>query len=144
MAKKVVSVNAKISNSFEIEVSTRHFSFKIDQPEPAGKDAGPTPLEYFLSALGGCVCTVGKTLAKKQRIDLRGIEVQIDGDFDNDFLLGKTDEGRAGFTKVTVNVKIDADMSLAEKEKFIHEVEKRCPVSDNISNQSSLELKIIN
>ena len=142
MPKKVVSVSTKISDSFQIDVNTGKFNFKIDQPEPVGLDSAPTPLQYFLSALGGCICTVGKTIAKQQKIDLKGIEVNIDGDFDSDVLLGKSTTGRAGFTKITVNVKIDADLSTEQKEKFIHDVEKRCPVSDNLSHGTEIELII--
>jgi len=37
-----------------------------------------------------------------------------------------------------VRAKIDADMTKEEKEAFLHEVDRRCPVSDNIHNVTQM------
>jgi uncharacterized OsmC-like protein len=37
-----------------------------------------------------------------------------------------------------VTVKMDADMTKEEKEAFLHEVDLRCPVSDNIHNATPM------
>ena len=57
--------------------------------------------------------------------------------------MGATKEGRAGFTEIRVNVDIDADMSKAEKEAFLHEVDLRCPISDNIANISDVKFFVM-
>ncbi len=67
----------------------------------------------------------------------------MEGNIDKDFLLGKTQEGRAGFTELRLFVTVDAPMSQEEKEAFIHDVEKRCPVADNISNTTKITTKIV-
>ncbi|MCL1827024.1 MAG: OsmC family protein [Candidatus Cloacimonetes bacterium] len=140
MPKKQVIATASIGDSYLIDVQARHFSYKIDQPAPVGADSAPTPLDYFLFSLGGCMCTIGKTLADYRKIALRSIKVEINGDIDTDFLLGKTDEGRAGFTKIQMKVNIDADMTKAEKEAFVEEIEKRCPLADNVKEKSNIEV----
>jgi uncharacterized OsmC-like protein len=142
MPQKKVSVKTKISDSYEVDIATRKFTMKIDQPAPTGRDTAPTPLEFFLSALGGCICTIGKIVAYQQNIVLRGIEVEVSGQIDTDFLLGQKTDGRAGFTEIVLNVRVDADLTFEEKTAFIHEVERRCPISENIVNQSVVKLAI--
>lgn len=97
-----------------------------------GNDEGPNPLEIFLSSLPACICAIGRIIANQRRIDLRGIEVELEGDIDKDFLMGKTTEGRAGFTEIRSFVHIDADMTKAEKEAFLKDIALRCPIADNM------------
>jgi len=119
-------------------------SFVIDQPKAGGgNDEGPNPLEIFLSSLPACICAIGRIIANQKRIELRGIDVEVEGDIDKDFLLGKTNEGRAGFTEIRSYVNIDADMTKEEKEEFLQEIAKRCPIADNIKEKSVIKPVVV-
>lgn len=138
MAISKVSVNAVINNGYRIDVNASH-SFVIDQPLAAGgTNKGPNPLEIFLSSLAACICTLGRIIADQRNIKLRGIDVTTEGDIDKDFLMGKTNVGRPGFTEIRTFVKIDADMTIEEKNEFLHEIERRCPIADNIALTSKV------
>jgi len=135
MPLKNVVVEARITDGFTIETKARNHTLYIDQPEEGGgKDKGPTPLEYLFFSLAGCIATIGKIMAKQRGIDMRGIDVKVEGNLDIDVLMGKSKDGRAGFRDVKVIAKIDADMTKEEKEKFLEEIDERCPISDNIIN----------
>lgn len=142
MAKSTMKLSTEVQEGFKTTVKASH-EFYIDQPKPGGSDSAPNPLEYFLSTLGGCICAIGRIIANQKKLNVRGIYVDIEGDIDKDFLLGQTTEGRAGFTEIRSFVKIDADMSLSEKEEFLEEIEKRCPIADNMANTSNLIAKIV-
>ena len=79
-------------------------------------------------------------VAMQRKIQLRGVDVEVSGDVDVDVLLGKHKNARAGFEGLEIKVKLDADMTQEEKEAFIHEVDSRCPVSDNISNPTPVKI----
>lgn len=118
--------------------------FIIDQPKGmGGNDEGPNPLEVFLASLGGCICAIGRIIANQRRIDLRGIEAKVEGDIDKDFLLGKTTEGRSGFTEIRSFVYIDAEMSKEEKEAFLKEIASRCPIADNMAQTTVLKPVVV-
>ena len=138
MAISTMKVGAEMGADFDTQIKCSH-PFVIDQPKMAGgNDEGPNPLEIFLSSLPACICAIGRIVATQQKIELRGIDVQVEADIDKDFLLGKTTEGRAGFTEIRSFVNIDADMTKEEKEAFLKEVAERCPIADNISHNSVL------
>ena len=139
MPTTTLKVNAQMGASFATKIDCSH-PFVIDQPKMAGgNDEGPNPLEIFLASLPACICAIGKIIATQKRIKLRGISVRVEGDIDKDFLLGKTTEGRAGFTEIRSFVDIDADMSKEEKEAFLEEIEVRCPIADNMANKSVIK-----
>ena len=143
MALSIVKVGAKMGAGFRTEIECSH-PFVIDQPKVAGgTDQGPNPLEIFLSTLPACICAIGRIIAMQRKIDLRGIDVEVEGDIDKDFLLGKTKEGRAGFTEIRSMVKIDADLTEEEKDSLLHEIEQRCPIADNMTEKSVLKAQVI-
>lgn len=142
MPFKTVEISAELKDNFEIELNARHHKLTIDQPEPAGKGLGPTPLEYFLFSLAGCIITIGKIVARQQGIELRGLKVKVDGDLDTDVLNGKRKDIRAGYSRLTAHIEIDANLTQEEKEAFIKEVDSRCPISDNIENLSKINFEV--
>jgi len=141
MPNKKVTVETKAMDGFQIELNARNFKMYIDQPEGMGTNIGPTPLEYHLFSLGGCIVTIAKIVAKQRKIDLKGISAKMEADLDTDFLMGKTQEGRAGFTMIKCIVDIDADMTKEEKDAFIKEVDKRCPISDITEHGTKIEIE---
>lgn len=144
MAEKTVTVESTLGESFVIESDIRGHKVVIDQPaNAAGADTGPTPLELVLASLAGCIGTIGRIMAMQQRIALRGMAIKVEGDLDTDGLLGKPIEGRIGFKKISITVDVDADMTDEEKAAFIHEVDRRCPVSENLLNSTPIHVKTV-
>lgn len=133
MVAGTIQVSARLCDRFTVESEIRWKTVYIDQPgEAGGDDAGPTPLEMVLLSLAGCVGHIARIVANQRKIALRSLQADVQGEIDKDFLLGKTREGRAGFTSIAVRISMDADLTPAEKEEFLREVERRCPVSDNL------------
>ncbi|MEA1994438.1 MAG: hypothetical protein U9N35_08650 [Euryarchaeota archaeon] len=50
--------------------------------------------------------------------------------------------GRAGYQEIDAVVQVETDVSKEELEKWIEEVEKRCPVADNISESTPLSVSV--
>ena len=142
MSKKTVAVESRLGDAFVIESNVRGHKVVIDQPvNAAGSDTGPTPLELVLVSLAGCIGTIGRIIAMQKRIALQGMEIRVEGELDTDGLLGKPIEGRIGFESISITVDVDADMTDEEKEAFIHEVDRRCPVSENLLNATPIQVK---
>jgi putative redox protein len=128
---KTVKVNSIWKGDMRIDSQARNHAVIIDQL-PA--DQGPNPMEYLLFALGGCLGTLASIVSRQERIDLRGFSVEMEGDYDPDFLFARTQEGRAGFSDIRVVVNIDADMTDEEKQAFFEKIDCRCPITDNLMN----------
>lgn len=142
---KNVITTAKTTDGFRVEVKARNHTMIVDQPqEMGGKDEGPTPLEYLFAALGGCLGNVAMIVAKQERLEVNGVTVEIDGDIDLDILMGKPSENRAGFVGLNLKIDIDAPkMSPAEKKTFVEKVESRCPISENLINNTPVNFEIL-
>ena len=88
MSVKQVQVEIKQGAGFKTECKAGKHVVVIDQPASAGgTDAGATPLDVQLMALGGCVAAIGRIIANQKKLTVRGIEVTVVGDIDTDGLL---------------------------------------------------------
>jgi uncharacterized OsmC-like protein len=56
--------------------------------------------------------------------------------------LGLSKDERSGFKAINVSLKTEADASDATLEKWLEIVQGRCPVKDNLLNQTPLKLKL--
>lgn len=140
MPLKTVMVEAEQLEGYKVETKTRGHALFVDQPvEGGGTDSGPTPLEYLLISLAGCLGNVGYIIVRQRRLPVKKIRVAIEGDIDTDVLLGKKTDVRAGFTDIRVKFMVDGEMSHSEKEAFLQDIDARCPISDNILNVSTID-----
>ena len=139
MSHKNVTVFTELGTGATVECKAGNHSFVIDQPQNAGgQDLGPTPLEYYLASIAGCISSIARIVARQKRINLKGLKISTVGDIDTDVLLGKNTEERAGFQSIALQVTLDADLSDSQKLEFINEVERRCPVSENTINPTKV------
>ena len=137
--KKSLITTGSWKGGMRVDAQSRDHEVIIDQPPAGGgKDAGANPMEIFLFALAGCLGTIAAIIANQERIKLDGFDVSIEGDYDPAYLLGKTREGRAGFTEIRVSVNIEADMTDEEKQAFFERIDERCPISDNMINHTKV------
>jgi uncharacterized OsmC-like protein len=140
---KTVKVTATGPDGWLITTHAGKHTALVDQPEAmGGKNEGPSPLDYVFVSLASCLITIGKIVASQRKIELRGMEVEVSGDLNLEVLRGQEKNERAGFTSMVANVKIDADMTDEEKKDFLEEVDRRCPISDNLAHTTPVEVKL--
>ena len=143
MPVKKVQIEVIQGPNFKTECRAGKHLIIIDQPANAGgTDEGPTPLDVQLMALGGCIASIGRIVAMQRHLNVRGFEVLLEGELDTDGLLGKPSDKRVGLSTITARVKIDADLGREEKQKLLDEIEKRCPISDNLQTATPVSINL--
>lgn len=144
MALKTIKAQGEMGAGFAISVNCGQHQIIMDQPkQAAGQDSGPTPLELILAAVAGCFGTIGRFIAHQRKIELRGMRFALEADYDPDGLLGRNPDVRPGFQALRVMVEIDADLSTAEKQSLLEEIEQRCPLADNLSHGTQLRSTLV-
>jgi uncharacterized OsmC-like protein len=131
--------SSKWVEGLKVDTKVRDFSIRMDEPANlGGSDTGMNPVEAQLAALGSCLTIVAAAFAKQQNIDLQEFWVELEGDLDPDgFLKGKPGV-RNGFQEVRVIPHIKTSSSEEDVQKFMAFIKSRCPVSDNMSNDTKV------
>jgi uncharacterized OsmC-like protein len=114
----------------------------IDEPPSlGGTDQGPNPMEYLLASLAGCLNVVGHIVASEMKINIEKLSIEISGNLNPDKLFGKESNDRAGFKSINVVMNISTDADIEKLKKWVEEVEKRCPVTDNLRNPTKVNIE---
>lgn len=137
------NVNAESKNPTKVEVNVRGYSFEIDEPEAhGGTGSAPNPVEYELGALTGCFNVVAHVVADEMDVEIESLEIQASGELNPAKFQGEDTDERAGFQQIELDIDAETDADLETERELFEKVEKRCPVRDNISHETPVELKL--
>ena len=94
----------------EERLHERTFTFDADHPAVlVGRDNGPTPVEYVLHALAGCLTAGLANIAAARRIRLTEVRSTVSGDIDLNGILGLDPDVRNGYQNITVRFTVKGD-----------------------------------
>ncbi len=143
MALLNFSINGDNQNPTRFAANARNFKIIVDEPaELGGTNDGPNPVEYLLAGYAGCLNVVGNIVAREQGLAIKKLSIEVDGDINPDRLFGISYDDRAGFKKIRVNISLDTDAEQITVDKWFKEVERRCPINDNLTNPTPVEAKV--
>jgi uncharacterized OsmC-like protein len=119
------------------------WTYDVDHPEQfAATDIGPTPVEYVLVGLAGCLSAGIASIATLREIQLRSVTATIEGDMDVRGTMAVDPDVRPGFNAVRVTYTIDADASPDDIEALVAQSQKRSPVYDMLVNPTSVTVQV--
>src|SRR5947209_1144890 len=80
------------------------FTYDIDHPKVlVGSDVGPSPVEYLLHALAGCLTAGLANVAAARGVELTEVTSTVEGDIDLNGILGLDPGVRNGFQQIKVS-----------------------------------------
>jgi putative redox protein len=130
---KTIRIEAKANDKYKVAVQAGERTFHVDQAVAVGGEGtGANPMEYLFASLAGCIATTARIIATQQNLDLKGMDIKVEGALDLNFLYGKSRDGRSGVTGINVSLELDSAMSELERQGFFEELRSRCPISDTI------------
>jgi uncharacterized OsmC-like protein len=107
-----------------------------------GRDVNP--VEYFLGAVVACLNSTGTMVARDMDVDIQSLDATIRGGVDYSRYMGKPSENRPGLQDITVEIDVEADADPETLAEWLDSVKERCPVTDNVENESSLSVVLGN
>jgi len=72
-----VTVTEAGSGTYTQQITLGHHELVADEPRPIGDDAGPTPYDLLLAALGSCTSMTVRMYADRKGWPLEGIRVTL-------------------------------------------------------------------
>ena len=139
------SVNGESNSTTQFVAKARHFKLVVDEPEElGGTDAAANPVEYILAGLAGCINVVGHLVAKELGFVISKLNIDISGEINPDKLLGISNHERAGFQSIQINLnpETETEADTVTLSKWLKMVEDRCPVKDNLRNETPVRLTV--
>jgi Pyruvate/2-oxoglutarate dehydrogenase complex, dihydrolipoamide acyltransferase (E2) component, and related enzymes len=137
------SLTAVSLSDTKIEATIRNFRVIVDEPkESGGTNEGPSPIEYLLLALVGCMNVTIRMIARNRKVKIDSIRFSVVGTLNPAKYLGLSKTSRAGLTKISLNVEIKSSAPKDVIYEIIKEAEERCPVHDTLAHGTQINLEI--
>ncbi len=143
MSTKTVTIYGRAKKDEQFLIKTETHDIRISKNKNYPDLDAPSPIEYLLAGYAGCINAVGTLVAKELKIDYKSLLVDISGDIDVDKFYGRETTARAGFNKIRVAIKFEANIGKKELKNWLDIVESRCPVYDNLINPTPIEVEIV-
>ena len=107
----------------------------VDHPTVlVGTDEGPTPTEWLLHALAGCLTAGIANIAAARGVTLTEVTSTVTGDIDLNGILGLNPQVRNGFQQVRVHFDITGDASPETLREIVEQSRARSAVFDVMTN----------
>lgn len=115
----------------------------IDHPrELVGGDNGPTPVEYLLHALAGCLTAGLANIAAARGVELTEVTSTVEGDIDLNGVLGLDDGVRNGFQQIRVSFDVKGDAPAETLRALVEQSRARSAVFDVITNSVPVSIEV--
>jgi uncharacterized OsmC-like protein len=144
MADLNFSIKGTSESPTKFLAEARNFKIIIDEPPTlGGTDHGANPVEYLLASYAGCINVMGHLVASELGFKLNKLEIEINGNLNPARLFGQSFEERAGYKNISVTLKPYADVTSELLKKWVHAVESRCPINDNLQNITPIDVRVL-
>src|SRR5215207_4481066 len=115
----------------------------VDHPKVlVGGDNGPTPVEYLLHALAGCLTAGLANIAAARGITLTEVTSTVEGDIDLNGILGLDPEVRNGFEQIRVSFDVKGDAPAEKLQALVEQSRARSAVFDIITNSVPVTIQV--
>jgi uncharacterized OsmC-like protein len=129
------------ARSFKQEIVAGKHRLLADEPSSAGgRDAGPDPYDYLLSALGVCTSMTVGFYARRNKLPLKDIKVSLwhSRIYAKDCEECETKEGM--LDRIDVEVELTGSLSEAQHAKLM-EIAAKCPVHRTLTSEINIRLR---
>jgi len=135
-----MKVKVQFSENLHFKASTRHFkNINIDEPESFhGTDLGPSPIEYFLMGIGGCIGATFAYCLQRKNGSIKKLEIIVDGKM-------RHIPPDLHLKLIQIDIKIDFSLKGSISKDIIEncklKFQKYCPITDSIANGIPVNIK---
>jgi len=130
MATKVSSKVVLTNRNYLAEAKMRNHFAVLDEPVDRGGDNnGPTPVEYLLTAIGGCVSMTLRMYAERKKWDVGEVTVNV---------IQKEELTSEGIKKSLIEeISFEKEITEAQKTKLL-EIAGKCPVAKMVKGETEI------
>ena len=121
----------------------RVFTYDTDHPELfAADDNAPTPIEFVLHALAGCLTAGIASVAANRGVRLTKVSSTVEGDMDLRGILGIDPEVRNGYSGIRVSFDVQGDADAEVLRRIVAQATARSAVYDVLTSACDVQVAV--
>lgn len=127
-----MKITARHLEGYKFELDTERGVIRSDQsPQYGGDGTGLMPSELFLCSLGSCLGQAVAYIAKKKRLELKGLTLEVEAEKDQEF-----------FRYNHIRVRVQSDNADNVLGKVLELAKKYCFVSNTLNHGPEIQYSV--
>jgi putative redox protein len=130
----LVTVSEAGTGTYTQQITAGHHQLVADEPRPIGDDAGPTPYDLLLAALGACTSMTVRMYADRKgwpvervRVSLRHSRIHAEDCAECETTAGWIDQ-------IDRDIELTGDLDDTQRQR-LRQIAERCPVHQTLKSE---------
>lgn len=137
-AEVVETLTGRFINSTRVG---RHASTADEPVAAGGNDAGPSPYEFLLLALGSCTSMTLRMYAEHKKLPLRRVRVRLAHQKIHAKDCADCPQTDVKLDQITREIVLEGELTEEQRQKLL-EIANKCPVHRTLTSQISIQSKL--
>src|SRR6201988_4406946 len=129
-----VTVTESGSGTYTQEITAGNHRFLPDEPRPIGDDAGPTPYDLLLAALGACTSMTVRMYATRKGWPLERVRVTLRHSRIHAKDCADCETSSGWIDHIDRDVELAGDLDDIQRQRLLH-IAERCPVHQTLTSE---------
>ncbi len=132
-----VTVTEAGTSTYTQQITAGPHELVADEPRPIGDDAGPTPYDLLLAALGSCTSMTVRLYAARKRWPLEQVRVTLRHSRIHAEDCVDCETGTGFVDRIDRDLELTGDLDEAQRQGLLH-IAERCPVHQTLTSEVNI------
>jgi putative redox protein len=133
-AEGTVVVTETGTGTYTQEIVAGHHRLRADEPRPVGDDAGPTPYDLLLAALGACTSMTVRMYADRKDWPLEQVRVTLRHSRIHAKDCAECETTAGWVSQIDREIELTGDLDDDQRQKLMA-IAERCPVHQTLTGE---------
>jgi putative redox protein len=129
-----VTVAETGTGTYTQQITAAHHELFADEPQPIGADAGPTPYDLLLAALGACTSMTVRMYANRKAWPLEHVRVTLRHSRIHAEDCAECETTRGWIDHIDRDIELAGNLDDTQRERLLH-IANRCPVHQTLTSE---------
>ncbi|HME79558.1 MAG TPA: OsmC family protein [Mycobacterium sp.] len=136
-----VTVTETGTGTYTQRIIAGHHELAADEPQPIGGDAGPTPYDLLLSALGACTSMTVRMYANRKDWPLERVRVTLRHSRIHAEDCAECETSRGWIDHIDRDIELIGNLDDTQRERLLH-IANRCPVHQTLTSEVNISTSL--
>ena len=137
-----VTVTETGLGTYTQQITAGHHQLAADEPQPIGADAGPTPYDLLLAALGACTSMTVRMYADRKGWPLEHVRVTLRHSRIHAEDCAECETTSGWIEHIDRNLELTGDIDDTQRERLLH-IAGRCPVHQTLTSEVNIATSLL-
>jgi putative redox protein len=129
-----VTVTEAGSGTYTQQITAGHHRLVADEPRPIGDDAGPTPYDLLLAALGACTSMTVRMYAERKGWPLERVRVTLRHSRIHAEDCADCETTKGWISHIDRAIELSGDLDDDQRQRLM-QIAERCPVHQTLTSE---------